>query len=103
VIDLVGLNPPARCTQRLGQAGLAAVRDGMIRRLIVNLRLRHLNSLLASIAFPAWCLRRQPGTQILFARRILNAPLRRLWHGTMSKPRNEFAVSEPIGGKWPPT
>jgi hypothetical protein len=26
---------------------------------------RHLKSLLASVAFPAWCLGRQPGTQIL--------------------------------------
>jgi hypothetical protein len=83
-IDLVALNPPARCTQRLGQAGLAVVCDGMIRRLIVNLRPRHLKSLLASIAFPAWWLRRQPGAQSLFARRTLNAPLRRLRDGTMS-------------------
>jgi len=44
---------------------LAAVRDGSIRRLIVNVPPRYLKSLVASIAFPAWCLGRQPGTQIL--------------------------------------
>jgi len=37
-------------------AKLAAVRAGRIRRLIINLPPRHLKSLLASIAFPAWCL-----------------------------------------------
>jgi len=37
-------------------AKLAAVRAGKIRRLIINLPPRHLKSLLASIAFPAWCL-----------------------------------------------
>src|SRR6266566_1686602 len=36
-------------------AKLAAVRDGKIRRLIINLPPRHLKSLLASVAFPAWC------------------------------------------------
>ena len=34
-------------------AKLAAVREGKIRRLIINLPPRHLKSLLASIAFPA--------------------------------------------------
>jgi hypothetical protein len=33
-------------------AKLAAVRDGRIRRLIINLPPRHLKSLLASAAFP---------------------------------------------------
>jgi len=37
-------------------AKLAAVREGKTRRLIINLPPRHLKSLLASIAFPAWCL-----------------------------------------------
>ena len=37
-------------------AKLTAVREGRIRRLIINLPPRHLKSLLASIAFPAWCL-----------------------------------------------
>ena len=35
-------------------AKLAAVRAGKIWRLIINLPPRHLKSLLASIAFPAW-------------------------------------------------
>ena len=34
-------------------AKLTAVREGRIRRLIINLPPRHLKSLLASIAFPA--------------------------------------------------
>ena len=46
-------------------AKLAAVHQGKIRRLIVNVPPRHLKSLLASVAFPAWCLGRRPSTQIL--------------------------------------
>src|SRR5436853_7828128 len=46
-------------------AKLAAVRAGRIRRLIINLPPRHLKSLLASIAFPAWCLGHAPSAQIL--------------------------------------
>src|SRR5271167_3352048 len=46
-------------------AKLAAVRAGKIRRLIVNVPPRHLKSLVGSVAFPAWCLGRQPGAQIL--------------------------------------
>jgi hypothetical protein len=46
-------------------AKLAAVRGERIRRLIINLPPRHLKSHLASVAFPAWCLGREPGTQIL--------------------------------------
>src|SRR5256884_5477263 len=46
-------------------AKLAAVRAGKIRRLIINLPPRHLKSLLASIAFPAWCLGLDPSAQIL--------------------------------------
>src|SRR5216683_1139019 len=48
-------------------AKLAAVREGKIRRLIINLPPRHLKSLLASIAFPAWCLGHDPSAQILCA------------------------------------
>jgi predicted phage terminase large subunit-like protein len=44
---------------------LTAVREGRIRRLIINLPPRHLKSLLASIAFPAWCLGLDPTVQIL--------------------------------------
>ena len=47
-------------------AKLAAVREGKIRRLIINLPPRHLKSLLASIAFPAWCLGHDPSAQILW-------------------------------------
>jgi hypothetical protein len=46
-------------------AKLAAVREGHIRRLIVNLPPRHLKSRLASIAFPAWCLGHDPSAEIL--------------------------------------
>src|SRR6266404_3915299 len=46
-------------------AKLAAVREGKIRRLIINLPPRHLKSLLASIAFPAWCLGHDSSAQIL--------------------------------------
>src|SRR5437867_8589363 len=46
-------------------AKLAAVREGKIRRLIINLPPRHLKSLLASVALPAWCLGHDPSAQIL--------------------------------------
>src|SRR5712672_1307675 len=46
-------------------AKLTAVREGKIQRLIINLPPRHLKSLMASIAFPAWCLGHDPSAQIL--------------------------------------
>ena len=46
-------------------AKLTAVREGKIRRLIINLPPRHLKSLMASIAFPAWYLGLVPTAQIL--------------------------------------
>src|SRR5882724_6136379 len=46
-------------------AKLTAVRQGKIQRLIINLPPRHLKSLMASIAFPAWCLGHDPSAQIL--------------------------------------
>ena len=46
-------------------AKLTAVREGKIKRLIINLPPRHLKSLMASIAFPAWCLGQDPSAQIL--------------------------------------
>jgi hypothetical protein len=46
-------------------ARLSAVFQGKIGRLIVNVPPRYLKSLLGSVAFPAWCLGRQPGSQIL--------------------------------------
>src|SRR3974390_2487912 len=46
-------------------AKLTAVRQRKLRRLIINLPPRHLKSLMASIAFPAWCLGHDPSAQIL--------------------------------------
>src|SRR5271169_2783662 len=46
-------------------AKLTKVREGKIRRLIINLPPRHLKSLMASIAFPAWFLGLDPSVQIL--------------------------------------
>jgi len=46
-------------------AKLMAVRQGKIRRLIINLPPRSLKSLLASVAFPAWCLGHDPSAQLL--------------------------------------
>src|SRR6266403_1646533 len=45
-------------------AKLTEVREGKIRRLIINLPPRHLKSLVAAIAFPAWCLGHDPSAQI---------------------------------------
>jgi predicted phage terminase large subunit-like protein len=50
---------------RVIAAKLMALREGAIRRLIVNLPPRHLKSLLASVAFPAWCLGHDPSAQLL--------------------------------------
>ena len=41
------------------------IKSHRIRRLVVNLPPRHLKSLLASVAFPAWCLGHEPSAQIL--------------------------------------
>ena len=46
-------------------AKLDAVRRGTIRRLIVNIPPRHLKSLCASVALPAWCLGHEPTSQVL--------------------------------------
>jgi hypothetical protein len=63
------LNPQAELTMNwhleVIAAKLTAVREGKIRRLIINLPPRHLKSLMASIAFPAWCLGLDPAAQIL--------------------------------------
>ena len=50
---------------RVIAAKLAAVREGEIRRLVVNVPPRHLKSHLASVSFPAWCLGHSPSAQIL--------------------------------------
>jgi hypothetical protein len=46
-------------------AALTAVQRRKIRRLTVNLPPRHLKSLMASVAFPAWCLGHDPSAQLL--------------------------------------
>src|SRR5205807_3179115 len=46
-------------------AKLEEVRRGICKRLIVNLPPRHLKSHVISIAFPAWVLGHDPGTEIL--------------------------------------
>src|SRR5258708_22021972 len=63
------LNPQAELAMnwhlQVIAAKLTAVREGKIRRLIINLPPRHLKSLMASIAFPAYCLGHDPSAQIL--------------------------------------
>ena len=63
------LNPQAELAMnwhlQVIAAKLTAVREGKIRRLIINLPPRHLKSLMASIAFPAWCLGHDPSAQLL--------------------------------------
>src|SRR3984893_11932269 len=63
------LNPQTRLAMNwhleVIAAKLTAVREGKIRRLIINMPPRHLKSLLASIAFPPWCLGHDPSAQIL--------------------------------------
>jgi predicted phage terminase large subunit-like protein len=44
---------------------LSAVADGLIRRLIINVPPRHLKSLIGSVAYPAWCLGRDPSLSII--------------------------------------
>ena len=46
-------------------AKLEACRQGKIRRLIINVPPRHLKSLCASIALPAWWLGHEPTAQII--------------------------------------
>jgi predicted phage terminase large subunit-like protein len=90
-------------------AKLAAVYQGRIRRLIVNLPPRHLKSLLASVAFPAWCLGHAPSLQILCAsyaqeladklsrdcRRIVASPwYRRIFSTRLSASRQAMAEFE---------
>ena len=63
------LNPQAKLAMNWHLEVIAAklmeVREGKIRRLIINLPPRHLKSSIASVAFPAWCLGHDPSTQIL--------------------------------------
>src|ERR1700730_11234301 len=66
------LNPQTRLAMNwhleVIAAKLTACREGKIRRLIINLPPRHLKSLLASIAFPAWCLGHDSSAQFLSVR-----------------------------------
>src|SRR5215510_10277962 len=88
-------------------AKLTAVRERKIRRLIINLPPRHLKSLMASIAFPAWCLGHDPAAQILcvsyaqdlankFARDFRNIMLSRWYQQSFStRPaRDQQALQE---------
>ena len=63
------LNPQAELAMNWHLEVIAAklmeVRRGTIKRLVINLPPRHLKSLMASIAFPAWCLGHDPSAQIL--------------------------------------
>ena len=63
------LNPQAKLAMNWHLEVIAAklmeVREGKIRRLIINLPPRNLKSLMVSIAFPAWCLGHDPSAQIL--------------------------------------
>jgi len=63
------LNPQTRLVMNWHLEVIAAklmeVWQGKIRRLIINLPPRHLKSLLASIAYPAWCLGHDPSAQFL--------------------------------------
>ena len=43
------------------------MREGRIRRLLISVPPRHLKSLLASVAFPVWCLGHDPSAQIVCA------------------------------------
>jgi hypothetical protein len=46
-------------------SNLAAVHDGQVRRLIINVPPRHLKSLIGSVAYPAWCLGHDPAATIM--------------------------------------
>ncbi|GGJ17389.1 phage terminase large subunit [Neoroseomonas lacus] len=57
---------PGRHIDAIGHQMLR-MRDGELRRLIVNLPPRSLKSLIASVAYPAWILGRSPSTRIIVA------------------------------------
>jgi hypothetical protein len=63
------LNPQAELSMswhlEVIAAKLTLVRQGRIKRLIINLPPRSLKSLMASVALPAWCLGHDPSAQIL--------------------------------------
>ena len=88
-------------------ARLAAVAAGKTTRLIVNVPPRHLKSLTASVAFPAWCLGHNPAARILCVsygqdladkhardcRRIMNSAWYRALFATRLSPERQ-AVGE---------
>jgi hypothetical protein len=57
--------PRKRSDGAMRKCETAAVREGRVRRVIINLPPRHLKSHLASVALPAWRLGHDPGIQIL--------------------------------------
>src|SRR5262244_4545715 len=80
-------------------AKLAAVREGKIRRLIINLPPRHLKSLMASVALPAWCLGHDPSAQILcvsYAQDLADK-LARDCRSVMTSPWYRRDLSDPPG------
>jgi predicted phage terminase large subunit-like protein len=94
-------------------ARLAAVKDGRTRRLSINLPPRHLKSLLASVAFPAWVLGHRPEAQVVCAsyaqdladkwsrdcRRIVASPwYRRLFPTRLAPARQAMAEFETTAG-----
>ena len=69
-------------------AKLDQVRRGAIRRLIVNVPPRHLKSLCASVALPAWCLGHDPAAQVLcvsYAQDLSDKPARG-WPSVSARP-----------------
>ena len=84
-------------------AKLTAVREGKIRRLIINLPPRHLKSLMASIAFPACCLGHDSSAQILsvsYAQDLADK-LARDCRSTNDQPMVSADLSDPSGAAAP--
>src|SRR5580700_7884064 len=84
-------------------AKLTAVQEGKIRRLIINLPPRHLKSLMASIAFPVWCLGHDPSAQILsvsYAQDLADK-LARDCRSIMMSPLVSADLSDPPGAASP--
>ena len=86
------LNPQAKLVMNwhleVIAAKLTEVRQGRIKRLIINLPPRNLKSLMTSIAFPAWCLGQPVGSD----------PVRQLCPGSRRevRPRLPQHHDEPV-------
>src|ERR1700746_1123278 len=79
-------------------AKLTAVAEGTIRRLIICLPPRHLKSLMASVALPAWCLGHDPSAQILcvsYAQDLADK-LARDCRSIMMRPRDQRIFPTPL-------